>query len=97
LRTAGIQTVEIECQPLSKEITTVGFVEFDERKLTRITVRATGKSRIDKLLVNVTGQVVQKGQALAQLYSPDLVTTCRASSTLARRRIWTISASPASD
>lgn len=73
--TAGIQTVEIEYQPLSKEISTVGFVEFDERKLTRITVRATGKSRIDKLLVNVTGQVVQKGQALAQLYSPDLVTT----------------------
>src|SRR6266850_225045 len=34
---AGIQTVAIEYQPLSKEISTVGFVEFDERKLARIT------------------------------------------------------------
>ena len=75
--TAGIQTTEIKYQPLAKEITTVGFVEFDERKLARITVRATGKSRIDKLYVNVTGQTVQKGEPLAQLYSPDLVTTVR--------------------
>ena len=72
---AGIQTVEVAYQPLSKEITTVGFVEFDERKLARITARATGKSRIEKLYVNVTGQTVQKGEALALLYSPDLVTT----------------------
>jgi multidrug efflux pump subunit AcrA (membrane-fusion protein) len=72
---AGIQTVPIEYQPLAKEITTVGFVEFDERKLARITARATGKSRIDKLFVNVTGQTVQKGEPLALLYSPDLVTT----------------------
>jgi Cu(I)/Ag(I) efflux system membrane fusion protein len=73
--TAGIQTTEIEYQPLSKEITTVGFVEFDERKLARITARATGKSRVDKLYVNVTGQTVQEGEPLALLYSPDLVTT----------------------
>lgn len=72
---AGIQTVEVAYQPLSKEITTVGFVEFDERKQARITARATGKNRIDKLYVNVTGQMVQKGEALALLYSPDLVTT----------------------
>jgi Cu(I)/Ag(I) efflux system membrane fusion protein len=73
--TAGIQTTQIEYQPLSKEITTVGFVEFDERKLARITARASGKSRIDKLFVNVTGQTVEKGEPLALLYSPDLVTT----------------------
>jgi Cu(I)/Ag(I) efflux system membrane fusion protein len=73
--TAGIQTTEIEYQPLSKEITTVGFVEFDERKLARITARASGKSRIDKLYVNVTGQTVQKGEPLALLYSPDLLNT----------------------
>lgn len=72
---AGIQTVEIGYEPLTKDIAAVGFVEFDERKLARITARATGKSRIDKLFVNVTGQMVQKGEPLAQLYSPDLVVT----------------------
>jgi multidrug efflux pump subunit AcrA (membrane-fusion protein) len=72
---AGIETVEIGHRQLIKEIVTVGFVEFDERKLARITARATGKSRIDKLHVNVTGQMVEKGEPLAELYSPDLVVT----------------------
>ncbi len=72
---AGIETAEIGYRPLNKEIAAVGFVEFDERKLARISVRATGKSRIDKLLVNVTGQHVKKGEPLAELYSPDLVVT----------------------
>ena len=73
--TAGIQTTQIEYQPLSKEITTVGFVEFDERKLARITARATGKSRIDRLYVNVTGQTVDRSamsynRAPSSTYSP---------------------------
>jgi Cu(I)/Ag(I) efflux system membrane fusion protein len=66
---AGIQTSQLECRPLTKEITTVGFVEFDERKLKRITAPTVGKSRIDALYVNVTGQPVQQGQRLALLYS----------------------------
>jgi membrane fusion protein, copper/silver efflux system len=74
---AGIQTSEVTYRRLEKEIRAVGFVEFDERKLTRITARVTGKSRIDKLYVNVTGQHVKKGDPLAQLYSPDLVVTVR--------------------
>jgi multidrug efflux pump subunit AcrA (membrane-fusion protein) len=72
---AGIQTVPLDYQALTKEIRTIGFVEFDERKQARITVRPTGRSRIDKLYVNVTGQTVEKGQPLAILYNPDLVST----------------------
>lgn len=72
---AGVQTAELTYQPLVKEIKTVGFVEFDERRLARISARATGKSRIDKLYVNVHGQAVQKGDPLALLYNPDLVVT----------------------
>ncbi len=72
---AGIQTAQVSYEPLVKEINTVGFVEFDERRLTRIAARVTGKSRIDKLHVNVTGQTVKKGEPMALLYSPDLVVT----------------------
>ncbi len=72
---AGIQTSKIAYLPLKKEIRTVGFVEFDERKLARITARVTGKSRIDTLYVNVTGQIVHPGDPLADLYSPELVVT----------------------
>jgi Cu(I)/Ag(I) efflux system membrane fusion protein len=72
---AGIQTSEVRYLPLSKEITTVGFVEFDERKQAQIADRVAGRSRIDKLFVNVTGQMVHAGDELASLYSPELVTT----------------------
>ena len=72
---AGIKTSEVAYKQLTKEIRTVGFVEFDERKLARISAWITGKSRITKLYVNVTGQMVTKGDPLADLYSPDLVTT----------------------
>jgi Cu(I)/Ag(I) efflux system membrane fusion protein len=72
---AGIETAEVGYRSLTKEIAAVGFVEFDERKLARISARVTGKTRIDKLYVNVTGQHVEKGEPLAELYSPDLVVT----------------------
>ena len=72
---AGIQTEPVEYRALTKEITAAGFVEFDERKLTRISVHVSGRSRIDKLYVNVTDQTVNEGDPLALLYSPDLDTT----------------------
>ena len=72
---AGIQTVPIDYQPLMRDISAVGFVEFAEPLLARITARLTGKSRIDKLYVNETGRHVAKGEPLARLYSPDLVVT----------------------
>jgi Cu(I)/Ag(I) efflux system membrane fusion protein len=70
---AGIQTTEVGYQPLAREVRTVGFVEFDERKQKQISARVKG--RIDQLFVNVTGQTVRAGDELASLYSPDLVTT----------------------
>lgn len=74
---AGVQTWELQHVPLAKRIETVAFVEFDERKLARISVRITGKSRIDKLFANVTGAHIEKGEPLALLYSPDLVVTAQ--------------------
>jgi membrane fusion protein, copper/silver efflux system len=72
---AGIATAEVGYRELSREIRAVGFVEFDETKLARITARASGKNRIDKLHVNYTGQDVARGEPLAELYSPDLAVT----------------------
>ena len=72
---AGIQTWKAVYLPLSKEITTVGFVECNERALKQVAARVKG--RLDKLFVNETGQMVHEGQILASLYSPDLVVTVR--------------------
>lgn len=69
----GVGTTRVEYQPLTKEITAVGFVEFNERG--QRTVAARVKGRIDKLLVNETGRMVHAGEELAYIYSPDLNVT----------------------
>ena len=68
---AGIQTWKVNYLPLSKEITTVGYVEFNERELKQVAARVKG--RLDKLIVNQTGQLVHAGDELATLYSPELL------------------------
>src|SRR4051812_4229811 len=70
---AGIQTWPVDYQPLTKEVTAVGFVEFNERGQRTVSARVAG--RIDKLVANETGQMVDAGDELALLYSPDLLVT----------------------
>jgi len=70
---AGIQTWKVDYLPLTKDISAVGFVEFNERDQRTVSARVAG--RIDKLFVNQTGQMVTAGDELASLYSPDLLVT----------------------
>lgn len=70
---AGIQTWPVDYQPLTREIAAVGYVEFDERGQRTVSARVAG--RIDKLIANETGQMVNEGDELALLYSPELVVT----------------------
>jgi multidrug efflux pump subunit AcrA (membrane-fusion protein) len=70
---AGVQTWPVDYEPLVKEITAVGYVEFNERGQRTVSARVAG--RIDKLLVNETGRMVEAGDDLALLYSPDLLVT----------------------
>src|SRR5262249_46357167 len=46
---AGVQTWMVDYQPLSKTITAVGFVEFNERGQRKVSARTKG--RIDQLFV----------------------------------------------
>src|SRR5579872_5699782 len=70
---AGVHTLNVDYQPLSKEITAVGYVEFNERAVKNVSARVKG--RIDTLNVNETGQMVAAGDVLASIYSPDLNVT----------------------
>jgi Cu(I)/Ag(I) efflux system membrane fusion protein len=70
---AGVQTWQVACLPLAKEINAVGTIEFNERS--QMTVSARMNGRVDELLVNETGQLVDAGDVLASIYSPDLVVT----------------------
>ena len=70
---AGISTWRVDYVPLHREIVAAGLVEFDERGQKSVSARVNG--RIDELLANETGQMVEAGDVLASIYSPDLVVT----------------------
>ncbi len=67
----GVKTAKVERRRVNKTIRAVGLVGYDETKLATVTLRYSGW--IEKLFVNYTGQLVQKGEPLATIYSPDLV------------------------
>lgn len=71
LQTMGVRTAKVVRDRLWRRIDTVGYVGFDENRISHIHVRANGW--IEKLLVKSEGERVKKGQLLFEFYSPDLV------------------------
>ena len=65
---AGIQVEPVAYRLLTRTVRTYGVIEPDETRLAKIIARFPG--RIDKLMVNAVGMTVQKGEPLAQIYSP---------------------------
>ncbi|MEN8230257.1 MAG: efflux RND transporter periplasmic adaptor subunit [Bacteroidota bacterium] len=72
---ADIQTMTVLEGTPQKSVYLQGKVQADERNIAELTARFGG--RIEKLFVNFTGQHVQKGEKLATVYSPDLITAQR--------------------
>jgi len=66
---AQIQVTEVAQQELSDTLRVAGAIEFDEQSLNRIGASVTG--RVTQLHA-VLGQLVQKGQPLAQIHSSEL-------------------------
>ena len=69
----GIRTAVAEIRPLVKKIRTVGIVAYDETRMAQVFSKVDGW--IEKLFVNYTGKLVEKGQPLFTFYSPELVAT----------------------
>ena len=69
---ANILTSTVSKQNPVKEVRLYGKVQADERLLQSQVSYLPG--RIEKLLVNFTGETVRRGQTLAVIYSPDLIT-----------------------
>ncbi|MGD9993676.1 MAG: efflux RND transporter periplasmic adaptor subunit [Salinivirgaceae bacterium] len=72
---ASIQTITVTKGIPNKTIYLQGKIQPDERNIAELTARFGG--RIEKLFVNFTGQNVTKGEKLATIYSPGLVTAQR--------------------
>jgi Cu(I)/Ag(I) efflux system membrane fusion protein len=67
----GVRTAKAKRGELSRHIDTVGYVQFDEDTLHHVHTRVDGW--IEKLAITATGDPVEKGQLLFELYSPTLV------------------------
>ena len=69
----GVKIAEVSVKPLRKIIRTVGRIEYDERKIATVNTKIEGW--VERLYVDYTGRYVKKGEALAEIFSPELIAT----------------------
>jgi Cu(I)/Ag(I) efflux system membrane fusion protein len=71
----GVKSEPAALRELKRTLRATGRIEIDERRLYTIAPRFEGW--VEKLYANSTGQAVNKGQALFDVYSPELVSAQR--------------------
>lgn len=71
----GVRTELASMRLLGRTVRASGRIEPDERRMFAISPKFEGY--VERLHVNVTGQPVSKGQALFEVYSPELVSAQR--------------------
>ncbi len=69
---AEIQTVPVTRRRVKADIRVFGKIGYDKTRIRVIAARFPG--RIDKMYIDYPGQTVQKGDALVDIYSPELIT-----------------------
>ena len=70
---ANVATARVATRRATTRILAAGRVTYDEARLARVTAWVDG--RIQRLIVATTGAVVRKGTPIAEIYSPELVST----------------------
>lgn len=71
IQNLGVRTAKAEFTRLWRIIDTVGYIDYDESKVSHIHLRTEGW--IENLVVKSEGERVKKGDRLFDLYSPELV------------------------
>lgn len=71
IRTFGVTFGTAEVRAMSNQVRAAGNVTVDETRIVQVVPRVGGY--VERLHVNVTGQVVRRGDALLELYSPELL------------------------
>ena len=66
----GVRTGEVQQRALSRTVRAYASLQFDERRQFVVAPKFSGW--IEKLAVNATGDSVQRGQVLFEVYSPEL-------------------------
>jgi RND family efflux transporter MFP subunit len=71
----GVRTEPAAMRVLGRSVRAAGRVEPDERRIAMISPKFEGY--VERLHVNATGQAVARGEALFEVYSPELVSAQR--------------------
>jgi len=69
----NVVTQRVERRDISREIRTVGYLDYDQERMVSVTTKYPGF--IEKTYVNYIGQPVRKGEPLFEIYAPELVQT----------------------
>lgn len=72
MKLAEVQSAIVLRGQASKEVLLYGKIQANEQLLQSQAAHVPG--RIEKLMINVTGETVKSGQLIATIYSPELVT-----------------------
>lgn len=90
----GVRTAKAERRSISRVISTVGRIDYDEQRLYRLHPKVEGW--VEELRVDTTGEEVTRGDVLLGIYSPQLVST-QQEYLLALRNLEKLSDSPFPD
>ena len=73
MQNIGVTSSMVKRERLTREVRTVGRIDYDETTVRHIAPKIGGW--IEAQHVNFAGQVVQRGEPLLEIYSPELVAT----------------------
>jgi len=73
IQSMGVRTARVERRDLARTIRAVGRVDYDERRVAHVHTKIQGW--VEKLYVDYEGQMVERGEPLLEIYSPELVAT----------------------
>ena len=73
VQNTGVVSVEAEIADIARTSRTVGILDFDAEQVSWVNTKYSGW--VEHVHVSYVGQEVRQGQALFEIYSPELVTT----------------------
>jgi Cu(I)/Ag(I) efflux system membrane fusion protein len=71
MKLAGVTILVVEPKQAEKQIKLNGKASLDERRVFSQSSHVAG--RVESLQINYTGELIQKGQLIANIYSPELI------------------------
>ena len=90
----GVRTAVAQVRTIAREINTLGRVDYDEQRITRLHPKTQGW--VEELRIGTTGESIQNDEILLSIYSPQLVSS-QQEYLLALKSFETLSESPFED